>query len=391
MPQHITVVPYSPAWEAQFEEEAKAIRRILGGAALAIHHIGSTAVPGLCAKPVLDILPVVTDLCAADAARADFEALGYEWMGEFGIPGRRYLRKGGDERTHQLHIFAQNDRAQICRHLAVRDYLRAHKDAAKEYGALKTALAGRYPYDIEGYCDGKEAFMAELQQKALRWKSAAAPCGPDPEAVHPNPLVPSVCFIKNTLTRPNITAGAYSYFDSPTGSERFEDHVTHHYEFLGDRLIIGKFCAIARGVEFIMNGANHRLCSATTYPFNIMGGGWEKCTPALQDLPLKGDTVVGNDVWIGQNATILPGVHIGDGAVVAANAVVAKDVPPYCIVGGNPARLLKRRFDEETAALLLRLRWWDWPAEMIFAHLEALCSPSLSELKALAQTLQAQH
>lgn len=136
-----------------------------------------------------------------------------------------------------------------------------------------------------------------------------------------------------------------------------------------------------------MNGANHRLCSATTYPFNIMGGGWEKCTPALQDLPLKGDTVVGNDVWIGQNATILPGVHIGDGAVVAANAVVAKDVPPYCIVGGNPARLLKRRFDEETAALLLRLRWWDWPAEMIFAHLEALCSPSLSELKALAPNL----
>lgn len=132
------------------------------------------------------------------------------------------------------------------------------------------------------------------------------PYGPDPNAVFPNPAAPSVCFIKNTVTRPNIIVGDYTYYDDPAGADRFEEHVTHHYEFLGDRLIIGKFCAIAKGVEFVMNGANHRMCSVTTYPFNILGGGWEKCTPALDDLPLKGDTVVGNDVWIGQNVTILP-------------------------------------------------------------------------------------
>ena len=121
--------------------------------------------------------------------------------------------------------------------------------------------------------------------------------GPDPNAVYPNEAIKSVCFIKNIITRPNIIVGEYSYYDDMDGAEKFEDHVTHHYEFIGDKLIIGKFCAIAKGIEFVMNGANHRMCSVTTYPFNIMGGGWEQFTPALEDLPLKGDTVVGNDVW----------------------------------------------------------------------------------------------
>ncbi len=204
------------------------------------------------------------------------------------------------------------------------------------------------------------------------------PCGPDPNAIHPNPAIPSVCFIKNVITRPNIQVGEYTYYDDPDDSEAFEQHVTHHYEFLGDKLIIGKFCAIARGVEFIMNGANHRMNSATTYPFNIMGGGWEKSVPALSDLPFKGDTVVGNDVWIGQHAVILSGVHIGDGAIIAANAVVTKDVPAYHIAGGNPARVLKKRFDDQRIMALLRIRWWDWPAEKIFDNLETLCGADLS-------------
>ncbi len=204
--------------------------------------------------------------------------------------------------------------------------------------------------------------------------------GPDPKALFPNPAAPSVCFIKNAVTRPNIEVGEYSYYDDPVHPERFEEHVTHHYEFLGDRLIIGRFCAIARGVEFVMNGANHRMCSATTYPFNIMGGGWEKCTPSLDELPLKGDTVVGNDVWIGQDVTVMPGVHIGDGAIIAAGSVVTRDVPPYAIYGGNPARLIRMRFDAGTVGLLLRLRWWDWPAEKIFNNLELLCSPEISRL-----------
>ena len=149
--------------------------------------------------------------------------------------------------------------------------------------------------------------------------------GPDPNAVYPNEAVKQVCFLKNVITRPNIQVGEYTYYDDIDGPEQFQDHVTHHYPFLGDKLIIGKFCAIARGIEFVMNGANHRMNSVTTYPFNLMGHGWEKVTPTLEQLPFKGDTVVGNDVWIGQNVTVLPGVHIGDGAIVAANGPYYQD------------------------------------------------------------------
>ena len=207
--------------------------------------------------------------------------------------------------------------------------------------------------------------------------------GPDPNALFPNPAAPSVCFIRNAVTRPNISVGEYTYYDDPVHPERFEDRVTHHYEFLGDRLIIGRFCAIARGVEFVMNGANHRMRSATTYPFNIMGGGWEKCTPSLAELPLKGDTVVGNDVWIGQDVTVMPGVHIGDGAIIAARSVVARDVPPYAIYGGNGARLIRMRFDAGTVDMLLHLRWWDWPAGQISANLQRRCPPDVGKLRQL--------
>lgn len=207
-------------------------------------------------------------------------------------------------------------------------------------------------------------------------------CGPDPNKKFPNENIPSLCFIKNVITRPNIIVGDYTYYDDD-GAEDFEKHVTHHYEFIGDKLIIGKFCAIGKGVEFIMNGANHRMNSASTYPFNIMGGGWERVTPSLKDLPIKGDTVVGNDVWIGQNVTVLPGVHIGDGAIIGANSVVSKDVQPYTVVGGNPIKLIRRRFDDGTTEFLLGLKWWDWSAEKIFKNLELLCSGDLSKLKTL--------
>jgi len=207
--------------------------------------------------------------------------------------------------------------------------------------------------------------------------------GPNPNDIYPNKAIQSVCFIKNTITRPNISVGDYTYYDDVDGAEKFEEHVTHHYEFLGDKLIIGKFCAIAKGIEFIMNGANHRMNSVTTYPFNIMGNGWEKATPSLEDLPFKGDTVVGNDVWIGQNVTVMPGVHIGDGAIIAANSVVAKDVPAYHIVGGNPGNVIKKRFDDEWIDYLLELKWWDWPPEKIFSNLEILCSPDLNKIKTI--------
>ncbi len=205
--------------------------------------------------------------------------------------------------------------------------------------------------------------------------------GPNANDIHPNEKINSICYIKNVITGPNISVGDYTYYDDINGAENFESHVTHHYEFLGDKLIIGKFCAIAKGIEFIMNGANHRMCSVTTYPFNIMGHGWEKCTPSLEDLPFKGDTVVGNDVWIGQNVTIMPGVHIGDGAIIAANSVVVKDIPAYHIAGGNPCNIIRKRFDDELINYLLELKWWDWPVEKITENLEALCSGDLSKIK----------
>ena len=209
--------------------------------------------------------------------------------------------------------------------------------------------------------------------------------GPDPNALHPNVAVPSVCFIKNVVTRKNISIGDYTYYDDPDGAEDFEAHVTHHYEFLGDRLVIGKFCAIARGITFIMNGANHRMNSVTTYPFNIMGHGWEKCTPTLEDLPFKGDTVVGNDVWIGQDVTVMPGVHIGDGAIIAAESVVTRDIPPYHVAGGNPCRVIRKRFDDALIDYLLALKWWDWDAEKIFCNLEALCSGDLEQIRTVTE------
>ena len=209
--------------------------------------------------------------------------------------------------------------------------------------------------------------------------------GPDPNAVFPNPSIKSVCYIKNVVTRPNIEVGEYTYYDDIDGAERFEERVTHHYPFIGDKLVIGKFCAIGRGVEFVMNGANHRMCSVTTYPFNIMGGGWEKCTPRLDDLPLKGDTVVGNDVWFGQNVTVMPGVHIGDGAIIAANSVVASDIPPYCVAGGNPCRIIRKRFDDELIAYLLELKWWDWPPEKIMRNLDKLCNGDLHEIREIRE------
>lgn len=208
--------------------------------------------------------------------------------------------------------------------------------------------------------------------------------GPDPNKLYPNENIKQVCYIKNVVTNPNIIVGDYTYYDDADGAEDFEKHVTHHYPFIGDKLIIGKFCAIAKGIQFIMNGANHQMNSVTTYPFGIMMNGWEKAMPALADLPLKGDTIVGNDVWIGQNVTVMPGVTIGDGAIIAANSVVTKDVPPYHVAGGNPARIVKKRFDDELINYLLGLKWWDWPAEKVTANLPILCSSDLELIKTIA-------
>ena len=199
---------------------------------------------------------------------------------------------------------------------------------------------------------------------------------PDPDLKFPMPRNENMTYIKPTVQNPNIIAGEFSYY---SGSG-FESRVTHFYEFCGDKLIIGKFCQIAAGVEFVMNGANHRMNTVTTFPFNIFPD-WEVPAPSMSEQPLKGDTVVGNDVWIGQNATILPGVHIGDGAIIGLNSTVASDVESYTIVAGNPARQIRRRFDEELTELLLELKWWDKPISEIKELMPLLTSSDLERVK----------
>ena len=150
---------------------------------------------------------------------------------------------------------------------------------------------------------------------------------PNPNAIHPIKGYEKEIYIKPTISNPNIVVGDFSYI----ADSDFESHVTHHYEWNGDKLIIGKFCQIAAGVEFVMNGANHQMNAVSTFPFYTLEG-WNMNPPAIADMPLKGNTVIGNDVWIGQNATILPGVHIGDGVIIDANSIVGKDVSPYTII-----------------------------------------------------------
>lgn len=208
--------------------------------------------------------------------------------------------------------------------------------------------------------------------------------GPNPRASFPIEGNNRVQFINNVITRKNIIAGDYSYYDSANG-ESFEEQVLYHYEVLGDRLIIGKFCSIAPGVTFVMNGANHRM-DGSTYPFNLFGNGWEQYTPTLEQLPFKGDTIVGNDVWIGMDATILPGVTIGDGAIIAAKSVVTNDVAPYTIVGGNPAKEIKKRYPENEIKEWLEIKWWDLEVEVIHQHIAAIVNGDLEVLRKLAAT-----
>lgn len=199
---------------------------------------------------------------------------------------------------------------------------------------------------------------------------------PDPNVIHPIPGYGNEIYVKPTITDPNVTVGDFTYI----ADADFESHVTHHYPWIGDRLIIGRFCQIAAGVEFMMNGANHQMNAVSTFPFYTLEG-WDMEPPEMKDLPIKGDTVIGNDVWIGQNALILPGVHVGDGAIIGANSVVGKDVSPYTVVAGNPARVIRNRFDDELTGLLLRFRWWDKEIEEINRLIPLLTSSDLEEVK----------
>lgn len=204
---------------------------------------------------------------------------------------------------------------------------------------------------------------------------------PDPNQIFPNEYKTS-CFVKNVVKAPNVQIGDYTYYDDSVAPTDFEkNNILFNYPEFGEKLIIGKFCQIASGTKFIMGPANHRLCSVTTYPFNVFGGAFTENTPDhVSQLPHKGDTVVGNDVWFGRESVIMPGVKIGDGAIIAAYSVVAKDVEPYTLVGGNPARFIKKRFSDELTELLLRLKWWDFQGEKLAEILPLLCESDLEKV-----------
>lgn len=207
---------------------------------------------------------------------------------------------------------------------------------------------------------------------------------PDPSVRFPIPGDPHTAFLKTIVSSPFIEVGDFTYYNDLDGPERFEERcVLQHFDLLGDRLVIGKFCALAMGIRFFMSGANHPLDIFSGYPFDEMADCWREGFDTGSLLPLsRGDIVVGHDVWIGNGATILPGVRVGNGAVVAASAVVTKDVKAYGIVAGNPARLIRHRFDNETIATLQRVAWWDWPIDKITRNLSAIRSTDLSAIKA---------
>ena len=195
--------------------------------------------------------------------------------------------------------------------------------------------------------------------------------GPDTNQKFPLANYDRLCFLKNIIKNPNIIVGDYTYYDDFENVENFEKNVKYHFDFTGDQLIIGKFCMIASDVKFIMNGANHLTDSISTYPFAIFGNGWENAMEG-KTYPQKGNINIGNDVWIGYNATIMAGVTIGNGAIIATNATVVKDVEPYSIVGGNPAKEIKKRFSDEKIAQLLKLKWWNWDIEKITKNVQNL-------------------
>ncbi|MFJ8133331.1 CatB-related O-acetyltransferase [Streptomyces hydrogenans] len=207
---------------------------------------------------------------------------------------------------------------------------------------------------------------------------------PDPTTLHPLPAHDRVVFLKPLVTSPAITVGEYTYYDDPGGATDFE-HRNVLYAYGPERLVIGRYCALATGSTFLMAGAAHPTMGVSTYPFTMFGGRWAEQTLAIVTaMPSRGDTVVGNDVWFGYGATVMPGVRIGDGAIIAAGAVITADVPPYTIVGGNPARPIRRRFDEADVERLQRAAWWEWPADLVTDHARTIMAGTPADIARIA-------
>ena len=213
-------------------------------------------------------------------------------------------------------------------------------------------------------------------------------CGPNPNNPYPFlglgilPDDRQVIFLKNFITRSNINVGDYTYYHDVNDAERFQDNNVL-YNFSKEQLIIGKFCEIACGTKFIMTNG-HKFDGFSAYLFADFKRGWDRDYDYFETLPSKGDIVVGNDVWFGYESLILPGVHIGDGAIIGARAVVTKDVPAYSVVAGNPARVVKMRFDDAIIQELLKIKWWDWPVEKITRNILAIIGCDLQKLQSAA-------
>ena len=242
MPQHITVSEYDPKWPFMYSEEKEKITAILKSNCIAIYHIGSTSVEGLWAKPVIDILVAVRSLEETDAASESFSEIGYEYLGEFGLPGRRYLRKGGDERTHQIHIFRADDWNNISRHLAFRDFMRSHEEERSEYAELKKSLAEKFPYDIDGYCDGKDGFVKEMEKRALSlydcsWDRLYIEAGKVQYERHISSLLEAGAVSAALLTeKGNIYSSQFVVVNSQQVIDKIKNNIESHGEtFVDDR------------------------------------------------------------------------------------------------------------------------------------------------------------
>lgn len=207
--------------------------------------------------------------------------------------------------------------------------------------------------------------------------------GPDPNSIYPLANYKSLVFLKNIIKASNILVGDYTYFDNRGSDPLYfeENNVLYNYDFTKVKLIIGKFCAIAAETKFIMTG-DHKLDAISTYPFPIFQQGWEEAF-SHDEFPVKGDINVGNDVWFGYRCLIKGGVKIGDGAIIAANSTVVKDVPAYSIVAGNPAKVVKMRFENSIIERLLKISWWDWDIEKISKNLKIICNLNIDALEAI--------
>lgn len=215
---------------------------------------------------------------------------------------------------------------------------------------------------------------------------------PSPDALYPDVYGPNggrivgpatVVFLRPLVQSPLTEVGEYTYYADPESGPLFErDNILFHYG--PGRLVIGRYCGIARGTRFLMGSSSHAM-GVSTFPFPMFGGRWLEAMDVMRGRDLRGDLVVGNDVWIGYSALLLAGITVGDGAVVAAGSVVTSDVPPYAIVAGNPARVVRYRFEEEDRARLLDLAWWTWPVEVVGAHVRDLMSGDVDALARIAR------